>query len=42
MQDSTREIAPLRRAPDAVAVDSSNMTIEEVVSTMLSAVAAKR
>jgi cytidylate kinase len=41
-QDSSREIAPLRRAPDAVSVDSSTMTIEEVVNAMLNAVAAKR
>ena len=29
-----REISPLRRAKDAVEVDSSNMTIEEVVETV--------
>ena len=29
--DSTREIAPLKKADDAIYVDSSNMTIDEVV-----------
>jgi cytidylate kinase len=30
--DSTRELAPLRVAPDAVVIDSTVMTIEQVVS----------
>jgi cytidylate kinase len=38
-QDSSREIAPLRRAPDAVYVDSSSMTIEEVVNALMAHVA---
>ena len=33
-RDSTREIAPLKRAEDAVLVDSSRMTIQEVVRTI--------
>ena len=33
-RDMNRETAPLRQAEDAVLVDSSNMTIEEVVSTI--------
>ncbi len=33
-QDSTRSIAPLKQADDAVLVDTSNMTIEEVVKTI--------
>ena len=33
-RDMNREISPLRRAEDAVEVDSSNMTIEEVVETV--------
>lgn len=33
-RDSKREIAPLRRADDAVHVDSSDMTLEEVVRFM--------
>ena len=34
-QDMTREIAPLKQAEDAVLIDSSDMTIEEVVNTIL-------
>lgn len=33
-RDMTREIAPLKQADDAVLVDSSYMTIEEVVKTI--------
>lgn len=32
--DSAREISPLRKAADAVEVDTSEMTIEEVLSTL--------
>lgn len=32
--DSHREISPLRKADDAILVDSTNLTIEEVVSKM--------
>jgi cytidylate kinase len=41
LQDSSRAIAPLKRAPDACYVDSSTMTIEKVVASMLSVCAAK-
>ena len=34
-RDMTREIAPLKQAEDAVLVDSSNMTIDEVVQAIL-------
>lgn len=34
-KDSTREISPLKKADDAVLVDSSNMSIEEVVDTII-------
>ena len=37
-KDSTREISPLKKADDAVLVDSSNMTIEEVVETIINLV----
>ena len=37
-QDSAREIAPLRQAEDALLVDSSALTIEEVLERMLAAV----
>ena len=35
-QDMNREIAPLKQAKDAVLVDSSYMTIDEVVQVILS------
>ena len=34
-RDMNREIAPLKQADDAILVDSSDMTIEEVVSTII-------
>lgn len=37
-QDSQREIAPLRQAADAVRIDSSRMTIDEVIDRMRSVV----
>jgi cytidylate kinase len=39
-RDSTRPIAPLRRAPDAVEVDSSGIGIDEVVERIVSRVKA--
>ena len=41
LQDSSRDIAPLKRAADACYVDSSSMTIDEVVASMLSVCAEK-
>ncbi len=35
-QDMTREISPLRQAEDAVLVDSSHMTVEEVADAIIS------
>ncbi len=35
-QDSTRAVAPLRAAEDAITIDTDDMTIEEVVDTVLS------
>ena len=35
-RDMNREIAPLKQAEDAVLVDSSNMTIDEVVQAIIS------
>ncbi len=35
-RDSHREISPLRQAEDAILVDSSEMTIDEVVDTIIS------
>jgi len=34
--DSTRPVAPLKPAPDAIIVDSTDMTVEQVVEVMLS------
>ena len=34
-RDMTREVSPLRKAEDAVLLDSSNMSIEEVVGRIL-------
>jgi len=39
-RDSTRPIAPLRQAPDAVVIDSSALDIGEVVATIVSHVEA--
>lgn len=35
LRDTTRAHSPLKQAPDAVFVDSTNMTIEQVVQTMM-------
>ena len=35
-QDMNREISPLRQAKDAILIDSSNMTIDEVVEQIVS------
>jgi len=37
-QDSTRALAPLRKAPDAIDVDTSDRTADEVMAVMLEAV----
>lgn len=37
-QDSRRELAPLRQAEDALLIDSSTLTIDEVLDRLLSAV----
>ncbi|HTY20155.1 MAG TPA: (d)CMP kinase, partial [Geobacteraceae bacterium] len=34
-QDEQREHAPLRRAPDAVEIDSSRLSIEQVLELMM-------
>ena len=39
-RDSTRPIAPLRQAPDAVVVDSSHLEVREVVETIVNRVRA--
>ncbi|MBR6155962.1 MAG: (d)CMP kinase, partial [Lachnospiraceae bacterium] len=40
-RDMTREISPLKQAEDAVLVDTSDMTIEEVEDKLLAIVAEK-
>jgi cytidylate kinase len=37
-QDTTRALAPLRKAPDAVAVDTTDLDVEQVVEVMLRAI----
>lgn len=39
--DTTRAVAPLKRAPDAVDIDTTRMTLDEVVRTMEQAVRAR-
>ena len=34
-RDSSRDISPLKKAEDAIAIDSTNLTIEEVVSKII-------
>ena len=38
--DSTREFAPLKKAEDAIYIDTTDMTIEEVVNTLLKNISA--
>jgi cytidylate kinase len=40
-QDTTRAVAPLRQAPDATLVDSSEMGIDEAVARMAERVRAE-
>jgi cytidylate kinase len=41
-QDMNRKVEPLRQAEDAVLVDSTNMTFDEVVDAILAIVEEKR
>jgi cytidylate kinase len=41
-QDSSRALAPLRKAPDAIEVDSTGLSIDQVVVLMAEAVEARR
>jgi len=38
VQDETRTLAPLTRAPDAIELDTSDLTVDEVVERMLAAI----
>ena len=40
-RDSNREISPLRKADDAIVIDSTNLTIEEVVNKVIELVKLK-
>ncbi len=40
--DSARELAPLKRADDAIDIDSTRMSIDEVLAEMLRIIAAKQ
>ena len=33
-QDTTRAVAPLRQAPDAIYIDNTNLTLEQTIDTM--------
>lgn len=35
LQDMNREVSPLQKAPDAVEIDTSNMSLEEVVAQVM-------
>jgi CMP/dCMP kinase len=37
-QDTTRALAPLRKAPDAITVDTTDLDVEQVVDVMLRAI----
>lgn len=41
-RDSSREIAPLKQAEDAIYIDSSNMTIEEVTNKIINIINGKK
>lgn len=41
-RDMNREVSPLKKADDAVLVDSSNMSIEEVINTIIGIYEAKK
>lgn len=41
-KDMNRAVAPLRRADDAIAIDSTRLTLDEVVDTMVAAVERRR
>ena len=38
-QDMTREISPLKKADDAIEIDTSGMTLDEVVAHVMNLVA---
>lgn len=42
ISETQREIAPLRQAEDAIYIDSSNLTIEEVVNKVINIIQEKK
>jgi cytidylate kinase len=42
VQDTTRALAPLRRAPDAIVVDTTGLTVQQVVELMVETVERRR
>ena len=40
-RDSTRKVSPLKKADDAIYIDSSDMTIEEVVDKVITLIKEK-
>ncbi len=42
ISETQREIAPLRQAEDAIYIDSSNLTIEEVVNKIINIIQEKK
>lgn len=41
-QDQTRELAPLRKPPGAIEVDTSDLTVDQVVERMLATIGSRR
>ena len=41
-RDSTRKVSPLKKAEDAIYIDSSDMTIDEVVDKVIALIKEKR
>ena len=41
-QDSSRALAPLRRAPDAVEVDTTGLSVDQVVTALVEAIERRR
>jgi len=41
LRDATREVSPMRPAPDAIVVDTSDLTLDQVVATLLAHVRAR-
>jgi cytidylate kinase len=40
-QDTTRAVAPLRQADDAILIDNSDLSVDETVAQMVAAVRAR-